>query len=50
VQVAMGNALEELAALELSNPVEEVTEVDYLLEGEEGDADGSRSRAGARNL
>jgi hypothetical protein len=40
-QVAMGNALEELAALELSDPVEEVTELDYLLEGaEEGDADG----------
>jgi hypothetical protein len=31
-QVAMGNALEELAALELSDPVEEVTELDYLLE------------------
>ena len=39
-QVAMGNALEELAALELSDPVEEVTELDYLLEGaEEGDAE-----------
>jgi hypothetical protein len=49
-QVAMGNALEELAALELSDPVEEVTELDHFLEGEEGDADGSRSRAGARNL
>ena len=49
-QVAMGNALKELAALELSDQVEEVTELDYLLEGEERDADGSRSRAGARNL
>ena len=46
----MGNALKELAALELSDQVEEVTELDYLLEGEERDADGSRSRAGARNL
>ena len=49
-QVAMGNALKELAALELSDQVEEVTELDYLLEGEERDANGSRSRAGARNL
>ena len=43
VQAAMGNALEELAALELSGPVEEVTELDYLwknVEGEEGDVDG----------
>ncbi len=31
-QVADGNALKELAALELSDPVEEVTELDYLLE------------------
>jgi hypothetical protein len=41
-QVAMGNSLEEQAALELSDPVEELTELDYLLkdvEGEEGDAD-----------
>ncbi len=36
-QVAMGNALKELAALELSDPVEEVTELDYLLENVEGE-------------
>ena len=49
-QVAMGNALEEIAALELSNPVEEVMELDYLLEnvgGEEGGADGQAAAARA---
>jgi hypothetical protein len=40
-EVAQRNMLEELAACSLSDPVEEVTELDYLLEnveGEEGNA------------
>ena len=43
-EVAQRNMLEELAACSLSDPVEEVTELDYLLEnveGEEGNADGA---------
>ena len=38
-KIAEENAIEELAACTLSDPVEEVTEMDYLLEnidGEEG--------------
>jgi hypothetical protein len=46
----MGNALEELAALELSDPVKEVTELDYLLEGEEGDADGQAAAMPGRAI
>jgi len=46
----MGNALEELAALELSDPVKEVTELDYLLEGEEGDADGQAAAVPGRAI
>jgi hypothetical protein len=41
-KIAEENAIEELASCTLSDPVEEVTEMDYLLEnieGEEGNAD-----------
>ncbi len=41
-KIAVENEIEQLAACNLSNPVEEVTELDYLLEnieGEEGNAD-----------
>jgi len=41
-KIAEENVIEELAACTLSDPVEEVTEMDYLLgniEGEEGNAD-----------
>ena len=48
-KIAEENAIEELAACTLSDPVEEVTEMDYLLEnieGEEGNADKEAEEGG----
>jgi hypothetical protein len=48
-KIAEENAIEELAACTLSDPVEEVTELDYLLEnieGEEGNADEEAKEGG----
>jgi len=48
-KIAEENAIEELAACTLSDPVEEVTEMDYLLEnieGEEGNADEEAEEGG----
>ena len=48
-KIAEENAIEELAACTLSDPVEEVTEMDYLLEnidGEEGNADKEAKEGG----
>ena len=48
-KIAEVNAIEELAACTLSDPVEEVTELDYLLEnieGEEGNADEEAKEGG----
>ena len=48
-KIAEENAIEELAACTLSDPVEEVTEMDYLLENidwEEGNADEEAKEGG----
>ena len=48
-KIAEENAIEELAACTLSDPVEEVTEMDYLLEnidGEEGNAEEEAKEGG----
>ena len=48
-KIAEENAIEELATCTMSDPVEKVTEMDYLLEnieGEEGNADEEAEEGG----